>query len=332
MHDISISIVIPVYQAELFLQDSVESVLTQTLTDIEIILVNDGSKDRSGIICNEIASKDKRVKVIHKENEGQSAARNAGIDAAKGKYISFMDHDDFIYPDMCMKLFKNAEKYDVDISAGSFIRKDEKGTISHNKHTSQLFVYNNKEGVKAFFSREIIDIYVWTKIYRKDFLDRNNIRFEKGRSDEDWLFNSSAFFSAGKIVMEDTPLYIYIEYANSTCRTFHVKNIRKFLDDTCYRIQKIETGIQKNYPDLLYLSQRQSIKACVRMLFITSKYKKSDCEPYYSWIKKYLYSNAQFFIHDRQYWNMSLGGVLLAAYTPTWLYFYIKKWKHRHDI
>ena len=115
MHDISISIVIPVYQAEHFLQDSVESALTQTLTDIEIILVNDGSRDRSGIICDEIASKDKRVKVIHKENEGQSAARNAGIDAAKGKYISFMDHDDFIYPDMCMKLFKNAEKYDVDI-------------------------------------------------------------------------------------------------------------------------------------------------------------------------------------------------------------------------
>lgn len=325
---ISISIIVPVYQAEFFLKESVDSILAQTFEDFELILVNDGSPDRSGVICDELALKDKRIRVIHKTNEGQSSARNAGIDASKGKYIGFMDNDDFLYPDMCERLFKNAEKYQTDISAGSYIVKDEKGQFSHDKHTSVTHIYNNAQGVEAYLSRELMDIYVWTKIYRKDFLDKYCIRFENGRSDEDILFNFQAFCMAQSIVMTDIPVYIYFERKNSTCRTFYTRNIHRYLEDTCYRIRKIENVIAQQYPCFLYLARRQSIRACVRMIFVLTRFEINDSKEFYLWIKKYIYKNARQVIRDRKYWGMSFFGCLLAIYSPSYMYFYFKKWKH----
>ncbi len=327
-----VSIIVPVYQAELFLEKSVESIMNQTLSNIEIILVNDGSKDGSGKICDMIAASDKRVRVIHKENGGQSSARNVGINTATGKYIGFMDNDDFLYPDMCKCLYENAEQYDADISAGSFITKNELGIVSHDKHTQKTYIYNNNHGVEAYLSREIVDIYVWTKLYRRDFLNRHHIRFEEGRSDEDWLFNHIAFFAAEKTVMQDKPIYDYLERADSTCRTFHKKELHKYLDDTCYRLNKIENDVKNNYPSYLMLSKIQTIKACFNMLFVISKQKhKEECEPYYTWIKNYLRKNAKIVIKERQHWGMSWGGVILGAYMPANLYFYLKRWRHKND-
>ena len=282
MKEVLVSIIVPVYQAEIFLQKSIETILNQTLTNIEIILVDDGSKDNSGIICDNLSLRDARVKVIHKKNGGQSSARNTGIDAAKGKYIGFMDNDDFLYPDMCQRLYDNAERYNAEVSAGSFITQNEVGVISHDKQTHKIYNYDNKKGIEAYLSREIMDIYVWTKLYRKDFLDNHHLRFEEGHSDEDFLFNHSVFMIAQNTIMDDTPIYLYIERVNSTCRTFYKKNLQKYLADTYYRLTKIEKEVGIKYPDLLYLAQRQTIIACFRMLFVISMNKKSECEPYYS--------------------------------------------------
>ena len=328
-----VSIIVPVYQAESFLEESVKSLLNQTLRDIEIILVDDGSTDKSGAICDEIASKDHRVKVIHKKNGGQSAARNTGIEAATGKYIGFMDHDDFLYPNMCERLYHNAEKYKADIAAGSFIaHKVKQQSVYHDSHTGKLFFYDNPQGMKEYLSREVMDIYVWTKLYRKELLYEHRIRFEEGRGEEDFLFNYQAFIHAQLTVMDDTPLYRYMEYADSTCRTAPKKNLRKYLDDMCYRIQKIENGVQRRYPDFLYLAKRQTIVACVKMLSVMSAHQRTACEPYYTWIKKYLHENARIFIRDKAYWGMSYPGVFLAAYMPKTIYFYLKKWRNKHAM
>lgn len=99
-----ISIIVPIYNVEKYLPKCIESILSQTFTNFELILVNDGSKDRSGIICDEYASKDNRIKVIHKENGGVSSARNSGVDLASGKYIGFVDPDDYIKKDMYERL------------------------------------------------------------------------------------------------------------------------------------------------------------------------------------------------------------------------------------
>lgn len=329
MKTILVSIIVPVYQAEKYLQKSVETIMQQTLEDIEIILIDDGSTDKSPAICDELAAKDGRIRVVHKKNAGQSSARNVGIDMAKGKYIGFMDNDDFLYPEMCERLYENAEEQEADISACSYTTQDENGTVSHNQHDGKKYIYDNKQGVKEFLSRDIVDIYVWTKIYRKDFLNKHQIRFEEGRSEEDWLFNHLAYFAATKSVMENIPVYLYIERKSSTSRTFYKKSPKKYLDDICYRIRTIEDEVTDKYPDLLFWAKRQTINTCFRILFVISLHKRKECEPYYSWIKQYLYKNSNLVIKERAYWKMSLTGVILAAYMPAWAYFYLKKWKNR---
>ena len=115
-----ISIIIPVYKTEPYLRKCVDSVLAQTYTNLEVILVDDGSPDDCGKICDEYAAKDSRVKVIHKENGGLSSARNCGLDVATGKYIGFVDSDDWIDPDMYETLLGLLLRYDADIAEGSY--------------------------------------------------------------------------------------------------------------------------------------------------------------------------------------------------------------------
>lgn len=326
-----ISIVVPIYQADKFLEKSIKSILDQTLRNIEVILVDDGSTDRSGEICDGFAARDKRVKCIHKQNGGQSLARSIGIDNATGKYVGFMDSDDFLYPDMCKMLYEYAEKYNADISGSSYITQDEDGNITHDNHTQESHIYDNYEGVKAYLSLEI-DLYVWTKIYRRDLLNEYKIRFEENLgTDEDWLFNNAAFFAAKKTIIIDTPLYRYLERKNSNCRSFPRKKFKTYLENTCYRITKTEEDVQNKFPDLLYIAKLRTIEACVQMLFIISKNKRKECEPYYSWIKKYFRKNASIVIRERKQWSMSWLGTFLAAYMSTGIYYYFKKWKHRKD-
>lgn len=329
INKVSVSIIVPVYQAEQFLEKSVETIMAQTLKNIEILLVDDGSTDKSPEICDSLAQRDKRIRVIHKKNGGQSSARNVGIAAACGEYVGFMDNDDFLYPEMCERLYKNAIDYHADISSCSFITKNEEEVVSHDKHNDKLYIYDRKQGVKEFLAREIADVYVWTKIYKKDFLEIHHIRFEEGRSEEDWLFNHLAYFASKRSVMADFPGYLYIERKNSTCRTFHKKNLHKYLDDVCYRIQTIEKKVADTYPDLLFWAKRQTINTCFRILYVISKHERRECEPHYSWIKTYLHSNAKMVISERNYWGMSLPGVILAAYMPASLYYRLKKWKNR---
>lgn len=116
-----ISIIVPVYKVEPYLRKCVDSILAQTFTNFEVILVDDGSPDNSGKICDEYAIKDSRVRVIHKENGGLSSARNAGIDIARGKYLGFVDSDDYIAEDMYEVLYENLKFYDADISSVEII-------------------------------------------------------------------------------------------------------------------------------------------------------------------------------------------------------------------
>lgn len=115
-NDILVSIILPVYNVEKYIKTCIDSVLTQSYRHLEIILVDDGSKDKSGIICDEYAQIDKRIKVIHKQNEGVSTARNVGMAAASGKYICFSDADDYLMPDYVEYLLTIAEEKQVDIS------------------------------------------------------------------------------------------------------------------------------------------------------------------------------------------------------------------------
>lgn len=325
--DPQLSIIVPVYQAEKYIENCLNSILDQTFSDFELILINDGSIDNSGNLCDEYAHKDSRVKVIHKKNGGQALARNVGINVALGKYIGFVDNDDLIEPDMFNVLIKNIEAANADISACSFIQKNEDGKTEHDKHSYFKYVFSNRDGVKEILLREKLDIYVWTKIYRKDFLDKYRIRFESGKNDEDILFNYKAYTFAQVSIADNYPLYIYNHRSSSASRTYPKLYLEKYLSGTLYRVNKIVSLTQQNYPELAYLAKRQKIIYCIQMLSVIVQSNKKSCEHYYSEIMDFLKKNKKQVLSDKKYFGMKYIGLILLLFIPNSIYYNYRKLK-----
>lgn len=322
-----LSVIVPVYNAANYLASCIESILNQDFTDLELILIDDGSSDGSGELCDNYARKDQRVRVTHQENQGQAVARNKGIEMARGTYIGFCDNDDLLHPDMFAVLVGNMITSGADVSAGSYEEKDSEGKLMPKEHSGECFVYNNFEGMKEFLSREVMDIYVWTKIYRKQLLDLHAIRFEAGRNDEDFLFNHQVFLHAEKTVFIDRPLYTYYVREASESRVFYRKAWRKYLHNTLYRTYRIETLTAQFYPELLALAKRQTIRYNVMMLGRSLSAGYDNSEPYFSYIMRYQRRNRKQVIAQRRYWGMSLPGVLAMTILPSRLYFALKRVK-----
>lgn len=211
-----ISIIIPIYNTEQYLQRCLESLNTQTLEDIEIICVNDGSTDNSAQILKEFAQKDIRVKVISQKNQGQSAARNKGMELAQGEFIGFLDADDWAEPSMLEKLYENAKKLDSDVSMCSISTFDEKKGeyIAHDPYMS-LDVFPKNFENRAFAPHETFEfifricVVPWNKIYRREFLMKNGIKFLPNLNFEDNVFCLETILASTKISIIKEPLVIY---------------------------------------------------------------------------------------------------------------------------
>lgn len=190
-----ISVVVPVYNVEKTIVRCVESILNQTFTNWELILVDDGSIDHSGIICDEYALKDNRVLVFHKENGGVSSARNMGLDKAIGKYITFVDSDDWIEKEFLEKLLSNVCP-DTDCIIGAM--SDEDILILEK----DKFLYLKRMFISGFTT-------VWNKIFDRKFIESNNLRFEPIRYSEDFIFFVKAICMAKQIKYIKDALYHY---------------------------------------------------------------------------------------------------------------------------
>lgn len=159
--ELAISIIVPVYNVEKYLNRCLDSILNQTFTDFELILVDDGSTDNSGIICDEYKTKDNRIKVIHKENGGLSSARNAGLDIARGRYIGFVDSDDFISKDMYQILYNEAEKNKADMIMCEFKKVDKNyEAINNNLYKKSDIKLLKKDEILEDMYSDMYDIYV----------------------------------------------------------------------------------------------------------------------------------------------------------------------------
>lgn len=202
-----VSVIVPVYNVEQYLERCLESIVNQTLEDIEIILVNDGSKDGSIKICEKYAQNDSRIKIVTRKNGGLAAARNTGLKHATGEYIGFIDSDDWIDLDYYEKLYNTAKKHDSDIAYTDFIRKGK------NKHKKRM---NFTDEV---VSTEILDKIkkcknltlgcVWNKIYRKELIFNNNLSFPEGHVYEDGLFTMKSLYYANSVVSVPNTYYYY---------------------------------------------------------------------------------------------------------------------------
>ncbi len=204
-----VSIIVPVYNVEDYLCECVDSLTNQTYADIEIILVDDGSTDKSGKICDEYASKDLRVHVLHKKNGGQSSARNCGLETASGEYVLFVDSDDYITHDAIEKLISSAEKYSADIVQADLLNDADK---MKNPSFRKLPCENTLVSTAQFLNDKILtqtyDIVPFLYFIRKDYI-KGNLDFCEGYFYEDQLWTMQLLTGDAKIVKIRFPFYYY---------------------------------------------------------------------------------------------------------------------------
>lgn len=208
-----ISIIVPVYKVEPYLRKCVDSILAQTYTNIEVILVDDGSPDGCPAICDEYAAKDRRVVVIHQRNAGVSVARNAGLDAAKGEYIAFVDSDDWIEPDMYEVLYQVIRASGADMAESSYWVGDSnpvKGGASRH------VVYSSREAVIRILQGHGEMLHVWGKLFARELIE--GMRFSASHTlTQDGHFAIQAIVRSCKIACLDCPCYHYLVRDDSAC-------------------------------------------------------------------------------------------------------------------
>lgn len=215
-HNSKISIIVPVYNVEHELSRCVDSILNQSYTNIEVILVDDGSTDRCPFICDAFVMKDRRVRVIHKPNGGLSSARNAGLREASGEWILYVDSDDYILNDSCERLIAVGAKYDCDIVSADAIREFNGGR--------EYMVHGSLADGKCYPSRDFIIKTVkpcewyapaWLNLYKRSFLIENNLFFVEGLLHEDMEMQPRVFLAAKTVAYCAYPFYRYVDRASS---------------------------------------------------------------------------------------------------------------------
>lgn len=207
-----ISVIVPVYKVEAYLPACVDSILSQTFSNFELILVDDGSPDACGAMCDSYAREDSRIRVIHQKNGGLSAARNAGLDIAKGEYVTFVDSDDVIAPD-CLQVFTEvADETDADVVVGSYIEfsddSDLKGIWAQLETKKSYRIENRYNACEALYlGNSEMPINAWGKLYKTGVI--NSRRFPVGRIHEDQAFVPRIIYTASSIVILDKVVYGY---------------------------------------------------------------------------------------------------------------------------
>jgi len=224
---IDISVIIPVYNVEEYLEICVDSLLKQRGIHFEIILIDDGSTDRSGVIADQYAQKDDRVKVIHQKNGEASAARNAGLDVAQGEYIAFVDSDDWLKEDSLCKLYQDAIRFQADVVMGKVEFGHTDGSMNYYKPVPKEMMYSPATGKEAFIRLMKTGSYrpmVWNYIYRRSFLEEIQARFVIGITPhEDELWTPVVMCQAPKMVMVDTEYYYYRQREESVLYSTNLK-------------------------------------------------------------------------------------------------------------
>lgn len=262
-----VSVIVPIYNVEQYLTHCIETILQQSYEKLEIILVDDGSLDNCGKVCDEFALKDSRIKVIHKQNGGLSDARNAGIDIATGDYITFIDSDDYVMPDMIETLMNILTEENTDIAQCDYIRSkndsigEQQYKLSQNDKSTVYF----DDKMSAYLSNRKISTVAWGKIYKRFLFDE--IRFPVGRLHEDVFTTYKLIHNASSVAVTDYVGYVYRINENSITTS---KFSPKKLDGVYGKIKQSEF-IKTNYPNLSIYAYSAIIYSCNQSLLQMAK-------------------------------------------------------------
>lgn len=253
-----LSLIVPVYNVEKYLPKCLESLTNQTLKDIEIICVNDGSMDNSLAILKEFASKDSRIRIIDNQHQGVAKTRNTGIEQSTGEYIGFVDSDDYIDIDFFEKLYNSATKSNSDIAIASILKHKNFFNIYNAKYTKEETAITIQDKIKLCEDKKHFFFYAWNKIYHSGFIKENNIKFSEGQIYEDVMFAIKALYYSNKIISVYGTKYHYIEHENS---------LTKYKDKTGEK----EHDLIKAYSELQEFCNSKNIEIPERLNYYTKE-------------------------------------------------------------
>lgn len=274
-----VSVIVPIYKVEAYLERAICSILDQTYENLQIILVDDGSPDNCGKICDEYAKKDDRIIVIHKENGGLSDARNAGLEICSGEYIAFLDSDDFIAPFFIETLMEALHSTGSDVAFCPYQVVEKVSGKEFNKpienkqwKEEHYFTYNRKELLLNMYDRNHQDatyfIVAWNKLYKAGLWE--NVRFPKGKIHEDEATTYKVFHKAVKGVYVKYPMYGYFSAPGSITREgFHKKRLQ-WMDALTDRMEFFEKETKE--PDLAFCACRARADGAIRYFYPLREY------------------------------------------------------------
>ena len=330
---IDISVVIPVYNTENYLRKCVDSVINQQIVSKEIILVDDGSTDSSGRICEEYSSRYPYIHTIHIKNSGPATAKNVGLKIASGDYISFTDSDDELEPTMFSEMINAGRNCDAEIICCNFKDVDSHGNVSHTKCSDEILVLDKEEAIRRLLSKDLIYTGSVTKIFRRDLLHLNNLNHDDGlKTDEDFIMNIKAFAKCTCCVIVDKCFYRINYREDSLSHSYFKKNINEYISNRFYRAQLIEKTVDEECPKLMEWAYLQNImyfnELIGRITTFPSLFLDNRTYETISYIRKH------WDVLTKYHWKCGFSklGCYLLKYMPTYLYMYYRRMKIQNKL
>ena len=262
-----ISVIVPVYKVEPYLDKCIRSIVEQTYQNLEIILVDDGSPDRSGAICDAWAEKDSRIRVIHKENAGAGAARNTALDVAAGEIISMIDSDDYVHPHMYEHLYSLMQE-GVDIAECDIVYTESDDYPLDDGSAAEITVCDVKDAMRHHIRDEIFCQTPPNKLYRRSVI--RDIRFPEGNLIDDEYFTYKVIGNSGRLARSSARMYAYRQHSGSAMhKSFSLKRLQA-LEAQMQRVQYL----QQRMPELTYEARFQLFFNCMFVLQASIRYLK----------------------------------------------------------
>ena len=320
-----ITVVVPVYKVEEYLRECIDSILRQSYINLEIILVDDGSPDRCGQICDEYQVQDERIKVIHQQNKGLSGARNSAIDIAQGEYYVFIDSDDWISVNMIEELYKQMILNQADMAVTALESFYEDGSVARNAHGDKIFVYSKVQALDCFLFNDYLTPCVCGKLYKA--ATWKEIRCPEGKLFEDQYTTYKLIERCEKIVYITAPLYHYrkrggsIGHGSFNQKTYHL------YDAIHEEYNYIREKYSKECPNIVVAKITWEV-VFINMMIVAGYYEKNTIKEVRSFARKHI--NAVFkcgYISKLRKGQISL---LVLSY-PLYKIFYVR-YKRRHPL
>lgn len=323
-----ISVIIPIYNVETYLRRCLDSVLSQEGVSMEIILVDDGATDSSGRICDEYSADNPNITSMHIKNSGPSTAKNVGYDLATGNYVAFIDSDDEIKPNMFVTMLQSGYKHNADIVCCNYVQIDEDGNISHTEYTDKEYVLTQDEALKAILIKDKIYSQCWTKIYKRETMDANNVRNTEGlKTEEDFIYNIQAFAASKTVSIVDKPLYIYTHRTKSLSKDYYRNHISQYIDNRVLRLELVDDIISRKFPQLREYSIYHCIFYYNELLGRICLFPQIYHDPRVHKVLQYIKNHSNVLMTYHQELGFSKIGALLIKHIPDSWYLEYRRWK-----